>query len=1224
MKKILILFQLLFFGTLFWSQTFTENYIQTRTYIDSVTISSPTAKKIETVQYFDGLGKSKQTVNVKASPLGRDIVIPYVYDPAGRQAREYQPIPQSSTTNGEIYPQTPGHVPFPVADDTNFYNNEKIFTEKSFENSPIDRILQQKTVGTNWDTHPIQFTYTFNNGDEVKKYTATFDYTNFNASISLSGNHPANTLYKNAITDEDGNLTIEYKNTEGQILLVRKVMSSTENADTYYVYNEFNQLAYIIPPLASVKTALDDSTINLLCYQFKYDRKYRLVEKKIPGKGWEFMVYDKSDRLIMSQDANMFKKGKWLITKYDKLGRVVYTGIIPGGSRTEMQTQAGDQFVTENRETTGFTRNGIQIFYSNNYFATLETVLTVNYYDSYPSLPAEITLPTGIINQSVITDNATASINTKGLMTASYVKNVEDDNWTRNFTFYDRRGRTVGTYSLNHLGGFTKVETELNFSGLAKKTITRHKRLSSDTERIITEVFDYDDQNRLKIHTHQVDNKPTEVLVQNTYNEISQLKTKKLGGTDISQPLQTVSYKYNIRGWMTQINDPANLGNSLFGYKINYNTVEGLETPNTEYPDLKVKPRYNGNIAEVLWKTGTEQNEPLKTYGYVYDPLNRLAAGFYQKEGNETAREYYEKMDYDLNGNITRLKRSEGVLPGSTTALVIDKLRYDYVGNKLTKVTEEQQNHSGYPYLLNPGTIGYDNDNSNGNGNMTSHPDKGISLIEYNYLNLPNVYAISQSDPFFGTKSFELNYLYRADGIKVRKTYSSGGGKGQSTTTSITDYLDGFHYNYFELSGPCMWCKNNTAPENETNKGGILDPIAPKWLLDFVPTAEGFYSFTENRYIYQYRDHVGNARVSFAKNSMGNLEITDTNSYYPFGLNHMGEFKGLVGGYLNYKYNGKELQESGMYDYGARMYMPDLGRWGVIDPLAEKMTRHSPYNYAFSNPIRFIDPDGREGLGWGLKDNVWSWSESLTRDNYKDRGFSEYKDDGSIIENSPINGQEAGDTGRTYLGFKGKASYIPANSNGSAGLLGLSNWFRDIISTTSSGASGGLSQFSGGWDSPFFRNLTGDFASIGVSYSGIYGLGAAGSFDANFVLHGPEANLWPAITTSPSAGGGYSLGTTLNFGSMYYTGNANNISRSMLVTNTGKGDEPTDWVSIGAAFGGKVGLTGTATKLSDGHQLFGGQVNVGFGAPAGPVPVNAAAGFSNTYMIKDFGVKTKK
>ncbi|WP_228455402.1 DUF6443 domain-containing protein, partial [Chryseobacterium sp. Tr-659] len=570
--------------------------------------------------------------------LQKDVVTHIEYDQFGRQAKDYLPVPQSSTGGGAYYSGPLGVYP-------TTYGNEKIYSEKKFENSPLDRILEQKQVGNAWDTKPVKLGYDTNGFNEVYRYTITTNWVDgaTKSVLSAPGIYAPNQLYKNSVKDEDGNETVEFKNGKGQVILVKKILSSTEHVDTYYIYNEYDQLAFVIPPKAVHQTPTEE-LLNTLCYQYRYDGKGRLVEKRLPGKGWEYMLYDKQDRLVGTQDTELKKKGQWLYTKYDQFGRVAFTGISEGGARSSEQTLVNN-FPTNNVQRTNFpffNREGMDVYYDPN--GTYPNVvwvklLSVNYYDSYPAYSFSPSFPSSIQGEPVLTETPTSDgRSTKGLPVMSFVKNIEDDNWTKSYTYYDQKGRAIATHSINHLGGYTRTESKLDFAGVPRQTITRHKRLNTDTERTITETFEYDHQNRLLVHKHQVDNQPVEILVQNTYNELSQLTNKKVGGT-LSSPLQNVDYAYNIRGWMTKINDPKNLGGKLFGYEIKYNNVEGLEVPNTNYPNQKVKPRYNGNIAEIDWKTSTVTNDNLRRYGYVYDNLNRLTAGFYQKDSNPSAQE---------------------------------------------------------------------------------------------------------------------------------------------------------------------------------------------------------------------------------------------------------------------------------------------------------------------------------------------------------------------------------------------------------------------------------------------------------------------------------------------------------------------------------------------------------------------------------------------------------
>ncbi|HAM97206.1 MAG TPA: hypothetical protein DCQ26_01210 [Marinilabiliales bacterium] len=135
------------------------------------------------------------------------------------------------------------------------------------------------------------------------------------------------------------------------------------------------------------------------------------------------------------------------------------------------------------------------------------------------------------------------------------------------------------------------------------------------------------------------------------------------------------------------------------------------------------------------------------------------------------------------------------------------------------------------------------------------------------------------------------------------------------------------------------------------------------WNIEYLLTPEGRVDFGSGSPIYEYhlKDHLGNARVAYIAGTSGAADAVQEADYYPFGMKMASAlYENNTNKYL---YNGKELQEDfnlDWYDYGARYYMPDLGRWTVIDKKAELYPGFTPYHYCNNNPIIFVDPDGED------------------------------------------------------------------------------------------------------------------------------------------------------------------------------------------------------------------------------------------------------------------------
>src|SRR5690606_10471759 len=148
-----------------------------------------------------------------------------------------------------------------------------------------------------------------------------------------------------------------------------------------------------------------------------------------------------------------------------------------------------------------------------------------------------------------------------------------------------------------------RAAMQYDFAGQVLLTHTEHQRDGQTGAIEVDEAFAYTDAGRLEEHTHTVNGGNTELISHSEYDALGQLAAKLVGG-DANGPLQIVDYKYNIRGWLTDINNVGNLNQpgggpvDLFAFRLAYNTV-------TDNINGQVKPLFNGNIAETSWRTAT-------------------------------------------------------------------------------------------------------------------------------------------------------------------------------------------------------------------------------------------------------------------------------------------------------------------------------------------------------------------------------------------------------------------------------------------------------------------------------------------------------------------------------------------------------------------------------------------------------------------------------------------
>lgn len=914
------------------------------------------------ITYFDGLGYQTQVISVGASPSGKNIITPIWYDPMRRDdAKAY--LPYASTTSSTPQPENN-----PFQNQSDFYTNlygqsdaQFAFAEKIYEASPLNRVQRQFTpgqafratgAGSGGNDRYTAFTYEANAANEVMDISCAD-----NGALTVKGYLPAAKLFKTTVTSPDGRATTEFKDSEGTLFLQR---SGTGNSiqETYYAYDSRRRLRWVIQPEGSIRIkslaansssanpytfSQTDSTAKMFCFIYGYDGLGRMTEKRIPGKGFEYMVYDPAGRLVAVQDSLLrSQNSNWLLTRYDSLSRV--TSTIRSVQRTRQQMVSA------------FAASP----YPSIYGQSGNILLTKAEYGSTAPSSLAFAQVTGVVTtadkdsrtKGILTYDKTLDLTTAGQSTKKYRERAY---------YYDIKGRVIQTVEKEPDGETLRTSVKYDFTGNPLTTVQTCSRAGNQTFK---QTFEYDSRGRKVSSSAKMNasaNTETNTIAKSfsavnyTYDELGRLIGSERGKTaadgsfvlspSTTTPVLSTSLNYNIQGWMTTQTDVLKKGTSqsnivnLYSQTLRYH--DAVKTSTTK--------SYDGLITE--WETsqysnGTDFTLPGSTadrytYAYSYDSFGRLTSSerFEGTSGSATNAFSEKNLSFDRNGNILTLTRY-----GNGTADIKDNFTYSYDGNRLKKLDGTYNGAaithttlSGGNTTQTPGTADFIYD---GNGNMTLDALRNITLT-YDINNL--VSTVSRNDTLLST------YFYLADGTKYKVVDRENKGRA---------YIGPFSY-ALEKIGNTVY---SYLEGIDTDGGRIM----------VLRKQNGNQTTADYTTAFFVRDHLGSTRVML--NAQG--DILERNAYYPFGL-QMNQGKSyptlterlpqLYSGYISPTparrnlYNGKEIQTTAgtdYIDYGFRQYDPATVRWMVVDPKAEKYLALTPYSYCSNAPISLLDPQG--------------------------------------------------------------------------------------------------------------------------------------------------------------------------------------------------------------------------------------------------------------------------